>query len=151
YDRRNLGESGADVQVNQAAVEFSDRRGVFPAEAAIEGETRTEAPIVIYIRGVSGAAEVFIRVTEREGTGVGRAQEEVGEIKSGSCAGELETAPRILLREEVELLAADIAAGCDVVRPVGIEERSRQCVGLETIERGLTVGKAGKAGSEAER
>ena len=82
-------------------------------------------PVIGGVSIVDRFAEIFVRVAKGEGTGVGDADEEVGEVGAaggyaagralGRGAGKSENAARILLKEIVELLLAKIAAEGEVV------------------------------------
>src|ERR1700722_10312361 len=94
-NRRDLGEAGRDVQIDQIVEEFSHRSAILPADAGVDGELGTDAPIVRGIGIVDGLTEVFVRVSEGDGATIRNANEEVGEgiaARAGStlrcCAGE---------------------------------------------------------------
>ena len=95
-------------------------------------------------------AEVLVGVAEGDRAGVGHAEQEVGEIRTGGGAGEGEGAARILLREEVELLAAEVAADREVVRAVAPEDVEPDGAGLIAGEGLLAVGQPGDAAGEGE-
>src|SRR5262249_51519417 len=67
--------AGSDVQVDQAAVLFDDRRAVFVAHAGVQRETGIDAPIIGEITVPGSGAEVFVGIAERDGTGIGDAQQ----------------------------------------------------------------------------
>src|SRR5262249_45347970 len=116
YDRRHVGVTGRDVQVDDPAVLFRDRRTVLPTDAGIDGETGSHAPVVRHVEVGDVRPEIFVRVTEGDRTGIGNAEQEARKIVAARRAGEPERAARILLRELIELLPGECPA-------------ERECVG----------------------
>src|SRR5712671_3922752 len=127
-----------DVEVHQASVEFGDGRAVFPADSGVQGEAGTHAPVIGDVGVVDRCAKVLVGVAESDGAGVRDAQKKVGERRTGSAvrvrlggrAGEGKSAARVLLREQIVLLAAKIGAERDVVAAAIPDEVVRDLVGL---------------------
>src|SRR5262249_25373747 len=123
-------------------------------------EACADPPVVLDIAIVRRRPKILIRVAERDRTGVGYAQQKVGEIAArprhshslddGLCgrAGETEIAARILLREQIELDPPRIAADRDVVRALEPQHRIRNSAGLIAREALLPVAQRRKAAVE---
>ncbi len=146
--RSRGGKVWSDVEVDEAVLELGDRRTVLPAHAGVDGEVGQDAPVVGRVGVVDGLAEILVGVAERDRAGVRHAEEEVGKIgaagrllvpRPGSGTGEGEGAARILLKEIVELLLAEVAADGDVVVPAIDGGGSGKGVGAAAIEGALRV------------
>ena len=147
----SLGESGSHVEIHQPIFQFRHRCAVLPAHAGVDGENRQHAPVVGGVCVVDGLPEIFVGIAECDRTGVGNADEEIGEVRSGCCAGKREAAARVLLEVVVVLLLAKIAASGDVVVAAIDSDRSRKAVGAIAIEGALRVGEGGDSAGKAQR
>ncbi len=146
-DRSHGGKPGSHVEIDQAPVNLGDRRAILPAQAGIDREVGQDTPVIGGVGVVDRFAEIFVRVAEGDGAGVGHADEEVGQVGAagryavgwalGCGAGKSEDAARILLEEIVELLLAQIAADGEVVTAVIDAGGSGKAIGAVTIERAL--------------
>src|SRR5581483_11377087 len=104
-----------DIEVDQPAVLFGYGRPIFPADSQIEREAGAGPPGIGHIRVVNAGAKIFVRIAERKRTGVGDTEQKAGEIGPGQSVGECELAARILLAEQINLLATDAPAERNVV------------------------------------
>ena len=120
-------------------------------KACVQGEFRTDSPVVGEVSIVDGLTKVFVGVPEGDGTGVGNAKEEIGEAGTRSRAGESKRAAGILLPKRVELLAAEIASELEVVSAAIPQHRRGDAARLVTIEGALRIGEGGDTAREHER
>ena len=150
----------SDVQVHQPPVLFGGGSPIFPAQAQVQAESRADAPIVGHKSVGNGFPKILVGVAERDRAGVRHAEQEVRQVAAsagnrravsgdlGRRTGEGETAARVLLRQIVELLPAEIAAEGNVVRAVQPEQVGRQGAGLVAIIGGLGIGNPTDAGGK---
>src|SRR5262245_18025942 len=103
------------LEVYETPVQLADRRAVFPPNAEIQGEAGAQSPIVCDVSSRPRRAEILVRVAEGDRAGVGDAEQEPGEIGSSRSARESKSAPRILLRKQIELLPAEEASQGEIV------------------------------------
>src|SRR5438132_337630 len=97
--RHHSRKSPGHIEIYQSSVQFRNRRVVLPAHADIQREGGPHTPIVGDVRIVAGGAEVFIRISKSDGTGIRNAQQETREVGSGGLSGKGERATRLLLSQ----------------------------------------------------
>src|SRR5262249_8023300 len=127
---RRVGESWRDIQIDDAPVLFINRRIVFPTQSNVERQRRADAPIVGDRRILDARAEILVGITEGDRGRIGNTEQEASEVIANCCAIEREASARILLRELIELLAADIALERYVMRAVIPEDILADADGL---------------------
>src|SRR3954470_9866186 len=113
--RRHLRESRCHVQIYQATFQFCHRRAVLVTPADVDGQYRHYAPVICCVSVVYRLAKVFVGISKGNRTRVGRADEEVSEIRSRQFTSKPEGPTRILLKEFIELLLAKIAPDSNVM------------------------------------
>ena len=76
----NHKEWGREVEVDQPAFQFGQRRAVIPSKAGVDGEVGANTPVVADVEVRKRLAKVLIGVAVSERTGIRDAEEEVGEV-----------------------------------------------------------------------
>ena len=131
---------------------------VVPADAEVERELLGDAPIVGHVDVVGRGAEIEVAVAVAQGGGVGAAQQETGEIETGSRrgyavqefggagAGEGVLAARVGVAGAVQLLAAVVRAEGHIVHAVDPDQAVADAAGLVANQGRRAVAEAGVVG-----
>ena len=141
HHRSFVRESGSNVEIHQASIQFRDGRAVFPAHSGIQGEGGADAPIVGEKGVIERVAKIFVGVAERDGGSVGNAQQKIREIRSGGGAGERKRPASVLLPEHIELLPLEVAAKLKIVARAIPKESGGNRVRLIMVDGLLGIGK----------
>src|SRR5262249_13520376 len=94
------------------------------------GKARAEAPVVGDVSVPGIGAEIFVGVAKGDRRRVRHAEEEAREVVAGGGPVESEGSARVLLRERVPLLAAELESGSDIVQRNRAEDFERYAVAL---------------------
>src|SRR5579871_2245523 len=114
-DGRRRSESGSDIEVYQTAVLFRNGFFVFPAQSGVQSEAWVDSEVVVDESIPYRLAEIFVGVAEGDRTCVGYARRKIPEGGAGDSARESERSPRVLLRQVIELLPAEVGTERNVV------------------------------------
>src|SRR5207253_8705378 len=89
-DRRGGDETGRDVEIDQASIEFGDRRFILPSHAGIDRQAAVDSPVVGNEAVIEALPQIFVGVAERNRARIRYAEEKAGEIRTGTRTAESE-------------------------------------------------------------
>ena len=104
-----------NVEIHQPAVLLADRRPVFPAHARIDGEAWIDAPVVVDEGLGDAAAQIFVGIAKGDELVSGMPRRKPAKSCPPRPPVNVKVPRGVLLREHVELLAAETDAGLDIV------------------------------------
>src|SRR5205823_2236694 len=125
YQWRHGRKTWRDSQVHKATKQLSNWCSVFPANPRLQGDFRTDSPVIGNVSVVRGFSKILISIAESDGARVRNAEQKIGKVRPGNCGAvrrslsgrfrEGKRPSRILLGQIIELLPAEVTSKRNIV------------------------------------